>query len=79
MYWKNYCTTFVVVGGSDIGGGGSASKMLKFLRRALDKREYSIISWNNFSYFSIKPYVVTPHLNGLFQTVHMRCTTYAFN
>ena len=27
---------------------------------------------DNFSYFSSKPYVVTPHLNILFQTVQMR-------
>ena len=27
---------------------------------------------DNFSYFSLKPYVVTPHLNRLFKTVQMR-------
>ena len=37
--------------------------------RALDKREYLMI---NFSYFSSKPYVVTPHLNRLNETVEVR-------
>ena len=37
--------------------------------RALDKKEYLMII---FSYFSSKPYVVTPHLNRLFETVQMR-------
>ena len=27
---------------------------------------------DNFSYFSLKPYVVTPHLNRLMETVQMR-------
>ena len=27
---------------------------------------------DNFSYFSLKPYVVTPHLNRLDETVRMR-------
>ena len=27
---------------------------------------------DNFSYFSLKPYVVTPHLNCLDETVQMR-------
>ena len=27
---------------------------------------------DNFSYFSLKPYVVTPHLNCLTETVQMR-------
>ena len=27
---------------------------------------------DNFSYFSSKPYVVTPHLNRLIETVQMR-------
>ena len=27
---------------------------------------------DNFSYFSSEPYVVTPHLNGLDETVQMR-------
>ena len=35
---------------------------------ALDKREYLIF----YSYFSSKPYVVTPHLNRLIETVQMR-------
>ena len=37
--------------------------------RALDKRDYLIII---FSYFSSKPYVVTPHLNRLNETVQMK-------
>ena len=27
---------------------------------------------DNFSYFSLKPYVVTPHLNHLIEMVQMR-------
>ena len=27
---------------------------------------------DNFSYFKLKPYVVTPHLNCLIETVQMR-------
>ena len=27
---------------------------------------------DNFSYFSLKPYIVTPHLNHLDETVQMR-------
>ena len=38
----------------------------------LDKREYLMIIQDNFSYFSIKPYVLTPHLNRLVETVQMR-------
>ena len=30
-----------------------------------------MIIGDNFSYFSMKPYVVTPHLNRLGETVHM--------
>ena len=37
--------------------------------RALDKREYLMIV---FSYCSSKPYVVTPHLNRLNETVQVR-------
>ena len=39
-----------------------------FTDRALDKRVFDDI----FSYFSSKPYVVTPHLNRLIETVQMR-------
>ena len=31
-----------------------------------------LIIQDKFSYFSLKPYVVTPHLNHLVQTVKMR-------
>ena len=37
--------------------------MIIFLEGVLD---------DNFSYFSSKPYVVTPHLNRLVETVKMR-------
>ena len=37
--------------------------------RALDMREYLIIIF--FLFFSLKPYVVTPHLNHLIETVQM--------
>ena len=47
--------------------------------RALDKREYLMIILDNFSYFSMKLYVVTPHLNRLIEMVQMRGTTYVFN
>ena len=33
---------------------------------------------DNFSCFSSKPYVVTPHLNRLNETVQMRVTTYVY-
>ena len=34
---------------------------------------------DNFSYFSSKPYVVTPHLNCLVETVQMRGLNICFN
>ena len=37
--------------------------------RAINSTEYLMII---FSYFSSKPYVVTPHLNRLIKTVQMR-------
>ena len=40
--------------------------------RALDKREYLVIIKDNFCKFYIKTYVVTPHLNRLVETVHIR-------
>ena len=43
--------------------------------RAIDKMEYLMI---NFSYFSSKPYDVTPHLNRLDETVQMRGSQYMF-
>ena len=40
---------------------------------SLDKKGYlMIIVDDNFSYFSLKPYVVTPHLKCLNETVQMR-------
>ena len=33
----------------------------------------------NFSYFSFKPYVVTPHLNRLVETVQMGGHNVCFN
>ena len=39
--------------------------------RALDKK-YLMIIQDNFSYFSIKPYLVTPHLNCFFKVVQMK-------
>ena len=38
--------------------------------RALEKREN--LMDDDFSYFSSKPYVLTPHLNRLTETVQMR-------
>ena len=38
----------------------------------LDKREYLMIIFLLCFYFSSKPYVVTPHLNRLAETVQMR-------
>ena len=35
------------------------------------KREYFVIIRDNFCYFCIKTYVVTPHLNCLKERVHM--------
>ena len=40
--------------------------------RALDKREYLVIIKDNFCLFCFEPYVVTPHLNHLDETVQMR-------
>ena len=40
-----------------------------YIYRALDKREYLMILWDDFSYFTTKPYVVTPHLNCLIEMV----------
>ena len=40
--------------------------------RAPDKREYFVIIRDNVCLFSIKTYVVTPHLNHLIETVQMR-------
>ena len=40
--------------------------------RAVDKREYLVIIRDNFCYFFLKTYVVTPHLNRLDETVQMR-------
>ena len=40
--------------------------------RSLHKKEYLMIIRDNFSYFSLKLYVVTPHLNCLNKTVQMR-------
>ena len=34
---------------------------------------------DNFSYFSLKPYVVTPHLNCLVKTIQMRDHSICFN
>ena len=39
---------------------------------SLDKKGYLMIIVDNFSYFSLKPYVVTPHLNRHDETVQMR-------
>ena len=36
--------------------------LILIMFRALDKREYLMMTDDNFSYFSLKPYVVTPHL-----------------
>ena len=40
-----------------------------YIYRALDKREYLMIIRDDFSYFTRKPYVVTPHLNCLIEMV----------
>ena len=40
--------------------------------RALDKREYLVIIRDNFCLFCTKFYVVTPHLNRLYETVQIR-------
>ena len=39
---------------------------------ALANMEYLMIIEDNLSYFSLKPYVVTPHLNRLIETIQMR-------
>ena len=40
--------------------------------RTPHKREYLMIIRDNFCYFCIKTYVVTPHLNHLNETVQMK-------
>ena len=40
--------------------------------KALDKRGYLVMIMDNFCYFSINTYVVTPNLNCLDETVQMR-------
>ena len=40
--------------------------------RAPDKKGPLMIMGDNFSYFSLKPYVVTPHLSRLDETIQMR-------
>ena len=40
--------------------------------RDLDKKEYLVIIRDNVCQFCMKPYVVTPHLNRLDETVQMR-------
>ena len=41
------------------------AKKFDLLIRALDKKEYLVIIRDNFCFFCIKTYVVTPHLNRL--------------
>ena len=53
-------------------------EQVTIIYRALDKREFLVIIRDNFSYFSLKPYLVTPHLNRLIETVQMEVTTYVF-
>ena len=40
--------------------------------RAVEKREYCMVIRDNFCYFCIKTYVVTPYLNHLVETVQNR-------
>ena len=49
-------------------------EQVTIIYRALDEREYLVIIRDNFSYFSLKPYLVTP----LDETVQMEVTTYVF-
>ena len=46
--------------------------------KALDRREYLKIIRDNFSYFSFKPYVATPHMNRLDRRFRLGVTTYVF-
>ena len=50
----------------------ATDKMSATLNRALDKREYLVIIRDNFCLFCFEPYVVTPYLNRLDETVQMR-------
>ena len=47
--------------------------------RTPDKMGYLMIIEDNFSYSSLKPYVVTPYLNHLVKMVLMRCHNICFN
>ena len=40
--------------------------------RALDERKIGGLFRDNFSYFSLKPYVLTPYLNHLVETVQKK-------
>ena len=64
-----------------VGSGVSlvAVSHVKCMLRALGKREYLMIIQDNFSYFSLKPYVVTPHLNCLIEMVQKRGHNIFFN
>ena len=53
-------------------GQSIALSSLSMCTSALDKREYLMTIRDKFSYFSIKQYVMTPHLNRLVETVQMR-------
>ena len=45
---------------------------MNIVGRTVDKREYVVIIRDNFCYFYINIYVVTSHLNGQDETVHIR-------
>ena len=45
---------------------------LFILSETLNKRPYLMIIRDNFFQFFIKTYVVTPHLNHLVETFHIR-------
>ena len=61
-------------GFSDSARGGNTSVLNATSRvlRAVGMREYLMIIRDNFCLFSIKTYVVTPHMNRLDETVQMR-------
>ena len=48
-------------------------------KKTLSYNRRNTVFDDNFSYFSSKPYVVTPHLNRLMETVQMRGHNICFN
>ena len=51
---------------------GIPTEKTKFVVKYFQSSRYEGVFDDNFSYFSLKPYVVIPHLNHLVKTIQMR-------